>query len=89
MPKINSQGQKLGGPSSGGSSDARSAAARAAEVRTLPIWDTFSCRWDIERLDSMLTRFEGASQSNSAKGQIRQGSSQRKGADQDWDVGEY
>ena len=34
VPKISSQGQKLGGPSSGEGSDARSAAARAAEVRT-------------------------------------------------------
>lgn len=33
MPKINSQGQKLGGPAGRGSSDARSAAARAAEER--------------------------------------------------------
>lgn len=32
VPKIGSQGQKLGGPSGGESSDARSAAARAAEV---------------------------------------------------------
>ena len=35
VPKINSQGQKLGGSSGGESNDARSAAARAAEVLTL------------------------------------------------------
>ena len=33
VPKISSQGQKLGGSSGGEGSDARSAAARAAEVR--------------------------------------------------------
>ena len=35
VPKIGSQGQKLGGSSGGESGDAKSAAARAAEVRTL------------------------------------------------------
>lgn len=35
VPKISSQGQKLGGSSTGESSDARSAAARAAEACTL------------------------------------------------------
>ena len=35
VPKIGSQGQKLGGSSRGEGGDARSAAARAAEVRAL------------------------------------------------------
>lgn len=84
VPKIDSQGRKLGGVSGGEDSDARSAAARAAEVRTLFV----DGKIETPGPHSDGGQTTGAGESASAEGQAGQGFSEREGADEGWDVGE-
>lgn len=90
VPKVNSQGQKLGGSSAKDGSDARSAAAWAAEVcRSSPLRGSLQRgNWN-SRFDTDKTRTVGASQSKSAKREARQGFGEREGTDKGWDLGEY